>query len=83
MHHELWPTFITFLAALAVLCFGIACLVLAEKTDAFGWNATRVVWKPTRKARQLRIVGWVVVGLGIPLLMTFLQELLTTFRVAD
>lgn len=75
MRHGYWSTFVAFLVALTVLSFGIACLVLAEKTDSLGW-------KTTRKARQLRILGWIVIAAGIPLLINFIEELLIIFRFA-
>ena len=76
MSHGYWSTFVAFLVALTVLGIGMACLVLAEKTDSFGW-------KTTRKARHLRILGWIVIGAGIPLLIDFIEELLATLRFAD
>jgi hypothetical protein len=76
MRHGYWSTFVTFLVSVTVLGFGIACLVLAEKTDGFGW-------KTTRKARHLRILGWIAIGSGIPLLMDFFGELLKNLRFAD
>ena len=76
MRHGHWSTFVTFLVSLTVLGFGIACLVLAEKTDSFGW-------KTTRKGRHLRILGWIAICTGIPLIIILVEELLATFRFAD
>jgi len=83
MRHGYWSTFVAFLVALAVLGFGIACLVWADKTDSFGWKTTRIGWKRTRKAWHLRILGWIVIGAGIPLLIDFIEELLAFLRFAD
>jgi len=76
MRHGYWSTLVAFLASLTVFGFGMACLVLAEKTDNFRW-------KTTRKARHLRILGWIAIGSGIPLLIDFIEELLVTLRFAD
>jgi len=83
MRHGYWSTFVAFVVALTVLGIGIACLVWAEKTDSFGWKTTRIAWKTTRKSRHLRILGWIVIGAGVPLLMDFIEELLAILRFAD
>jgi len=83
MRHQYWSTIVAFLVALTVLGIGMACLVLAEKTDSFGWKMTRIGWNATRKARHLRILRWIVIGAGIPLLIDFIEELLATLRFAD
>jgi len=82
MRHGYWSTFVAFLAALTVLGFGMACLVWAEKTDSFSWKTTRIGWETTRKARRLRILGWIVIAAGIPLLIVFIEELLVALRFA-
>ena len=83
MRHQYWSTIVAFLVALTVLGIGMACLVLAEKTDSFSWKTTRIGWETTRKARRLRILGWIAIGSGIPLLIDFIEELLVTLRFAD
>jgi len=83
MSHGYWSKFVAFLVALTVLGIGMACLVWADKTDSFGWKMTRIGRNATRKARHLRILRWIVIGAGIPLLIDFIEELLATLRFAD
>jgi hypothetical protein len=78
MRHGDWSTFAAFLASLTVLGIGVACLLWAEKSQHDSFR-----WRTTRKGRRLRILGWIAICAGIPLIIILVEEWLETVRFAD
>jgi len=61
--------FVAFLVSLAMLGFGLACLLLSEQSqrESFGLPTTR-------NSRRLRVLGWIAISIGIPSTITFVEE---------
>jgi hypothetical protein len=78
MRHWDWSLFAAFVVSLTVIGFGLACLLWAENNqhDSFGWTTTR-------KSRHLRILGWIAICAGIPLVLILVEAWLETVRFAD